>query len=774
MSSRRKRERINYAELESLPRDADVTRRLVREAVEPAIEAITAAMPAGPPVDTGLMAAAASLGGVAKTADAFGKASARIATALLSAGSCTLTPCQPPPPGVETVPQGTLLSADWMRATGFRRPVLVARAEDCGATLPPPAALPPQRLAELCAADDSPAQVMEVAAQAEEALGWSVASYVSQYWADPGSREALLALPAADLEGSALADAVRLPQPVRELDWARRFPAPAGADGGPVGSPAPGRLMLALSPAGSWLDFSLLLSGEARWRGVVSGEEVVVAAPGTPSNLLSLRRWQRQCEAEAKARRADSVDAAAAAAAWGGTPPHSRAAGSLLVQPWAATPSAAGAVTARVRPGQVLLVPEGWILAVYAPADTVTVHGAFAPGLDIPAALRGRRAAAALALASADDVSSTAVSLRRRRNADPSAWATHRAFGGWGELLLAPAEPVVPGSAADPNALTARAHAAGPSSSSSSPSPSSPDSSSSSALLGVPAAARRAAAELDDASGLSRDERQSAVGAAPAVASPLDWRALAGLAAGLLRGDHAADACASALDLLAADGRAIAARAAAAIAAERAGDDDGASAASAAAAEGTAPSGAVDERQAARAEDGWQLSDEESGAADDDEEEEEEEEAFVPGAYGMDDEEDDDDDGAMGEDFVDEDEDDEAFDEEDEDFNPRRKRAKKTTAKAKRAAAARGAPKAAKAASSSVKIKIGGGAAAAANPSVKVRIGAGRGASGAVPARAAATAQPAAPVRAAKPAAPVSARASVKAMRARVKAMRRR
>ncbi|KAA0171290.1 hypothetical protein FNF28_00781 [Cafeteria roenbergensis] len=380
MSSRRKRERINYAELESLPRDADVTRRLVREAVEPAIEAITAAMPAGPPVDTGLMAAAASLGGVAKTADAFGKASARIATALLSAGSCTLTPCQPPPPGVETVPQGTLLSADWMRATGFRRPVLVARAEDCGATLPPPAALPPQRLAELCAADDSPAQVMEVAAQAEEALGWSVASYVSQYWADPGSREALLALPAADLEGSALADA----------------------------------------------------------------------------------------------------------------------------------------------------------------------------------------------------------------------------------------------------------------------------------------------------------------------------------------------------------------------------------------------------------EDGWQLSDEESGAADDDEEEEEEEEAFVPGAYGMDDEEDDDDDGAMGEDFVDEDEDDEAFDEEDEDFNPRRKRAKKTTAKAKRAAAARGAPKAAKAASSSVKIKIGGGAAAAANPSVKVRIGAGRGASGAVPARAAATAQPAAPVRAAKPAAPVSARASVKAMRARVKAMRRR
>ena len=63
----------------------------------------------------------------------------------------------------------------------------------------------------------------------------------------------------------------------------------------------------------------------------------------------------------------------------------------------------------------------------------------------------------------------------------------------------------------------------------------------------------------------------------PAVASPLDWRALAGLAAGLLRGDHAADACASALDLLAADGRAIAARAAAAIAAERASDDDGAS-----------------------------------------------------------------------------------------------------------------------------------------------------------------------------------------------------
>ena len=487
--------------------------------------------------EAALVDAAAEAGATAATPSDFARATARIAKAAVG-GPCNipLSPCAPPPPGVTQIPAGTRLTADWLRADGFRRPVVCARAEDCGAALPKAGAVPPFRLAELCAVDDAPVSVLDVASQAAEPTSWSLASFFGSYWADESSREALLAMPAADISSSELGEAISAPQAVRELDWARRFwPATA--------APPPGRQLLSACPRGGWLDFTVLQTGEAQWRGVLSGREQAVMAPGTPANLASLRRWQRACEAAGMARQAAPIDAQAAITAWGGVPPSSRAGGSLLGRPWCATEGVSGAVAVSLTPGQVLLVPEGWVLAVYCAEDAVTAHGAFAPGLDTAAALRTRRAASALGSAVGGG-GMTALAVRRRRKAG-EAWTAGRAFGGWGEEFVG-------------RPCAAR--------------------SGDREVMAPAAAAVAAAAELDAAASLGREEAATAAGGLPGAATPLDWAALGGMVRCLLARTGGAEACEDAIVAMEPEARAVAAARRAAIAAA---DDDPAAAAAA-------------------------------------------------------------------------------------------------------------------------------------------------------------------------------------------------
>lgn len=245
------------------------------------------------------------------------------------------------------------LSKEYILASGLPRPILVRSVSegDCGMRLPCPREdLLVSYIAEKTGAD-ARVEVMDVLSQQGEP--WTLGRWEEYFYTKPSDRDRIrnvISLEVSDVPG--LREFVR-PQMVRELDlvdkvWQSEDPRPKVL------------VYCLMSVAKSYTDFHIDFSGTPVYYTVCLGSKTFLMFPPTPTNLELYKLWcgepnQNFLWFAEYTRRLD------------GQQKRPENGFKVLLQP-----------------GDLFIIPSGWIHAVYTPEDAVIVGGNYLTLRDIP------------------------------------------------------------------------------------------------------------------------------------------------------------------------------------------------------------------------------------------------------------------------------------------------------------------------------------------------------------------------------------------------------
>lgn len=203
----------------------------------------------------------------------------------------------------------------------------------------------------------TPVRVMDVRHQ-EELDGWTLSDLVEyfeerrQEQPTTSSQQSQQVLNQISLEFSQtrLADRVASPDFVRDLDWIDNCWSSTWRTKGIF--PAVQYYCLT-SAAGSYTDFHIDFGGTSVWYHVVSGSKVFVLIPPSERNLEIYNDWMNRQDQ------------------------------SLVFLPDLMIDDQESIIKVRLEESQTLVIPSGWIHAVYTPDDALVLGGNFLHGLDM-------------------------------------------------------------------------------------------------------------------------------------------------------------------------------------------------------------------------------------------------------------------------------------------------------------------------------------------------------------------------------------------------------
>ncbi|KAK3831954.1 MAG: hypothetical protein J3R72DRAFT_373090, partial [Linnemannia gamsii] len=243
--------------------------------------------------------------------------------------------------------QGKDLTVDWLRVTGFREPIIVKQDED-GTTdgldmKMPEATLTVDDVRDLVGADTS-VEVIDVATQSEQ-VDWNMGSWADYFKTEPKDR--VYNVISLEITGTPLADKVRRPKVVRELDWIENFWPEALR---PTEFPKV-QLYCLMSVRDSYTDFHIDFAGSSVFYHILSGSKTFYFVEPTPTNLRKYAKW--------------SSSADQSTTFFGEEVPGK-------------------CHKVELTQGDTMMIPAGWIHAVYTPSSSVVIGGNFVHSINIP------------------------------------------------------------------------------------------------------------------------------------------------------------------------------------------------------------------------------------------------------------------------------------------------------------------------------------------------------------------------------------------------------
>lgn len=256
---------------------------------------------------------------------------------------------------VEELSRGDELTSAWLSRTGFSRPVRVHDSRGLGLRVPPrPFGV---RDVALSLGPEWPVEVLDVGTQSEVPGSWTLGDWAAYFATPAAARRRTLNVLTLEVSGTPLGDRVRAPRAVRSVDWIDTV-WPGGRRG--AGEfPAVQKYCL-MSVAGCYTDFHVDFGGTSVWYHVHTGAKTFVLAPPTPQVLQTFGEWSRGVGKGAAARAEWLPD----------------------VLPKGASFSVS------LRAGETLLIPAGWVHAVYTPQDSLVFGGNFLHGFAMETQLR--------------------------------------------------------------------------------------------------------------------------------------------------------------------------------------------------------------------------------------------------------------------------------------------------------------------------------------------------------------------------------------------------
>jgi len=240
---------------------------------------------------------------------------------------------------------GDAVTLAWARDGGLLEPALVPHKEGLGLVVPPASFSVRDVAATL--GPDTAVNVMDVASQ-EELGGWTLGRFADYFESSPARRHALhrsgpLNVISLEFSGTALAPRVVAPSLVRALDWVETsWPrAPSLAPVERCGARPTASHYCLMSVAGCYTDFHMDFGGTSVWYHVLRGRKTFLLVPPSEHNFAAFTAWSSS-PTQASTFFADAADRC-----------HKLT----------------------VESGQTLLIPSGWIHAVYTSVDSLVFGG---------------------------------------------------------------------------------------------------------------------------------------------------------------------------------------------------------------------------------------------------------------------------------------------------------------------------------------------------------------------------------------------------------------
>ncbi|KXN90450.1 JmjC domain-containing histone demethylation protein 1 [Leucoagaricus sp. SymC.cos] len=235
--------------------------------------------------------------------------------------------------------------------TAMREPIVIEKPDGLGMKMPSPD-LTSDDVAELIG-EDTPVEVIDVATQSTSP-GWTLEKWAEYMELEPEKREKILNVISLEISSTKLSDMVLPPRIVRELDWVENFWP--GTRKGKGHSYPKVQLYCLMGVSKAWTDWHIDFAGSSVYYHILRGSKIFYFIRPTPNNLVAYERWSGT-ELQTQSWLGDMVDEV---------------------------------FKVELQAGNTMIIPSGWIHAVYTPVDTIVFGGNFLHSYSVPTQLRVR------------------------------------------------------------------------------------------------------------------------------------------------------------------------------------------------------------------------------------------------------------------------------------------------------------------------------------------------------------------------------------------------
>ncbi|GAB0202337.1 histone lysine demethylase PHF8 [Grus japonensis] len=240
-------------------------------------------------------------------------------------------------------PSGAQLTVEYLEEKTFSVPILVARKEGLGMTLPPPTFTP--RDVEHYVGGEKIVDVIDVGRQADCRM--RLGDFVA--YLGGARRDRVLNVISLEFSDTRLSNLVETPRIVRKLSWVENlWPGESACE-----RPSVQKYCL-MGARDSYTDFHIDFGGTSVWYHVLRGEKIFYLARPTAANLALFEAWSSSRN-QSELFFGDQVDRC---------------------------------YRCPLRQGQTLFIPTGWIHAVLTPVDCLAFGGNFLHSLNIDMQLK--------------------------------------------------------------------------------------------------------------------------------------------------------------------------------------------------------------------------------------------------------------------------------------------------------------------------------------------------------------------------------------------------
>ncbi|KAJ7684794.1 jumonji superfamily protein [Mycena polygramma] len=248
---------------------------------------------------------------------------------------------------------GSEVTVEWLEEDddAMTEPIVVEKPDGLGMKMPPDD-FTVEDVAELVG-EETPVEVIDVATQSASP-GWTLGKWADYIELEPEAREKIWNVISLEVTGTKVGDLVLPPKLVRDIDWVETF-WPSTRKGKGHAYPKV-QLYCLMGVASAWTDWHVDFAGSSVYYHILRGSKVFYFIKPTPANLAAYERWS-------------------------GTELQSSWLGDMVDQ-----------VTKIVlTAGNTMIIPSGWIHAVYTPVDTIVFGGNFLHSYAMPMQLKIRK-----------------------------------------------------------------------------------------------------------------------------------------------------------------------------------------------------------------------------------------------------------------------------------------------------------------------------------------------------------------------------------------------
>ncbi|KAJ7734938.1 jumonji superfamily protein [Mycena maculata] len=249
--------------------------------------------------------------------------------------------------------QGSDVTVEWLEEEedAMTEPIVVEKPDGLGMKMPP-STFSVEDVAELVG-EESPVEVIDVATQSASP-GWTLGKWADYIELEPEAREKIWNVISLEITGTKVGDLVLPPKLVRDLDWVDNF-WPSTRKGKGHAYPKV-QLYCLMGVASAWTDWHVDFAGSSVYYHILRGSKVFYFIKPTSANLAAYERWS-------------------------GTELQSSWLGDLVPEVTKVVLTA----------GNTMIIPSGWIHAVYTPEDTIVFGGNFLHSYSMPMQLKIRK-----------------------------------------------------------------------------------------------------------------------------------------------------------------------------------------------------------------------------------------------------------------------------------------------------------------------------------------------------------------------------------------------